>query len=105
NQPIAHDYVALRVSGDVLFVGDHDDRDAALVELLKYCHDRDAGAAVEIAGWFIGEQYLGLIDQGAGGGDTLLLAARKLTWIMVLATGEPNGCEDAIGFLPELRMR
>ena len=37
DQPVAHHDVALRVGGDVQFVRDHDDGDAALVQLLENC--------------------------------------------------------------------
>src|SRR5690349_1236553 len=93
NQPVAHHHVALRVRGDVLLMRDHDDRNSALVELLKNCHDLDAGAAIEIAGRFVGKQYLGLVDQGACYGDALLLATGELAWVMVLAPGKPNRCK------------
>jgi len=90
DQPVAHDDVALRVGSDVLLVSDHDDRDSALVELLKNRHNLDAGAAVEISGWFIGEQHLGIVDQGAGNCDALLLTTGKLARMMIFAAAEPD---------------
>src|SRR5438876_7678489 len=100
---VAHHYVAFRISGDVLLVRDHDDRDAALVELLKNRHDLDAGSAVEITGRFIRQQDLRIIDQRARNRDPLLLTAGKLTWKMVLATREPDRFKHAIRFFAELR--
>src|SRR6478672_5392686 len=40
---------------------------------------------VEVAGRFVGEQYLWRVGKGAGNGDTLLFAARELGRIMVAA--------------------
>src|SRR4029077_17327650 len=104
DQSIAHDHIALRISSDVLLVRDHDDRDAALVELLENGHDLDAGSTVEIAGRFICQQDLRIIDQRARNCDALLLTAGKLTRKMVLTTCEPDRCEYAIRFFAELRM-
>src|SRR5437870_3238050 len=104
DQPIPHNNVAFRISGDVLLVRDHDDRDAALVELLKNRHDLDAGSAIEISGGFIRQQYLGLVDQRARNRDALLLTAGKLTRKMVLTTREPDRFKHAIRFFAELRM-
>ena len=102
---VAHDDVALRVRGDVLFVRDHDDCYAALVELLKYRHDLDAGAAVEIAGGLVGQQHLRVVDQGARDRDALLLATGKLAGMMVLSAGKSYGRQDAICSFPKLRVR
>ena len=104
DQPIAHDDVTLRIRGDVLLVRDHDDGDAVLVELLENGHDLNAGSAVEIAGRFVRQQYLGLVDQRARDRDALLLTAGKLTRKMVLTTREPDRCKHAIRFFAELRM-
>ena len=104
NQPIAHNNVSLRISGDVLLVRDHDDGNAVLVELLENGHDLNAGSAVEIAGWFIRQQHLRIIDQRARDRDALLLTAGKLTRKMVLTTRKPDRCKHAIRFFAELRM-
>ena len=105
NQPVAHHDIALRIGGNVLFVRDHNDRDSALVELLKNCHDLDAGAAVEIASRFVGEQYLGLVDQGPRDSHSLLLPSGKLAGMMILAAGESYRRKNTIRFLPEFGMR
>src|SRR6266576_5106192 len=93
---VAHHYVAFRISRDVLLVRDHDDGDAVLVELLENGHDLDAGSAVEIAGRFVCQQYLWIIDQRARDRDALLLTAGKLTRKMVLTTRTPDRCKHAI---------
>src|SRR5437773_2075675 len=104
NYAIAHYYVALRVRSDVLLVRHHDDCDSALVEVLKNSHDLDTGSAVEVAGRLIGEQHLGIVDQRARNGHTLLLAAGELAGMMVLATGESDCCKHAIGSFAKLCM-
>src|SRR5882757_9727584 len=95
DQPIPPNNVSLRISSDVLLVRDHDDGDAMLVELLENGHDLDAGSAVEVAGRFIRQQHLRIIDQRARDRDALLLTAGKLTRKMVLTTREPDGCKHA----------
>src|SRR6267142_4136816 len=104
DQSIPHNNVSLRVSGDVLLVRDHDDRDAVLIELLENGHDLNAGSAVEIAGRFIRQQHLRIIDQRACDRDALLLTAGKLTRKMVLTTRKPDRGKYAIRFFAELRM-
>src|SRR5262249_1171698 len=84
---------------------DHNDCDPSLADLLENCRDLSAGAAVEIAGRFIGEQHLRVVDQRAPNGDALLLTARKLARMMVLATAKSHGGEHPIGSFPKLRMR
>src|SRR6266508_6166642 len=104
DHPVSHHDIAPRVGGDVLLVRHHDDCDSALVEVLKNSHDLDTGSAVEVAGRLIGEQYLGIVDQRARNGHTLLLAAGELAGMMVLATGESDCCKHAIGSFAKLCM-
>src|SRR5437773_12162966 len=96
DQAVAHEHVATRISCNVLLVRHHDDCDSALVELLKNCHDLDARVAVEVAGWLICEQDLGVIYQGARDCHALLLPARKLAGMVILATSESDRREHAI---------
>ena len=46
--------------------------------------------AVEVAGGFIRQQERGLVDQGAGDGDTLLLAPGQLVGMMIGAIGQAH---------------
>ena len=62
---------------DLAFVGDQHDRPAPLVEVGEEADDRVAGAAVEVAGRFVGEDDRRVADEGAGDGDALALAARQ----------------------------
>ena len=67
---------ALGVTGDILVVGDEDDGETfLLVELLQHPEHFDGGAGVEIAGGLVGEEELRAVDEGAGDGHALLLAA------------------------------
>ena len=70
--------------GDVLVVGhENDGNPFFLIELFKYAQDFLAGSGVEVAGGFIGEEQGGVVDQGPGDGDTLLLSAGELRGFMV----------------------
>src|SRR5690606_10547111 len=99
---VAHDEVALAVVRDVELVGDHDDGDALVVEFLKNAHDLDGGFAVEVAGGFVGEEDVRLVDEGAGDGDALLLSAGKLAGKMIGALGEADDVEGVEGALFDL---
>src|SRR6266404_1668830 len=83
DEPIAHHHFALGKTGDVQLVSDHDDGDAALVEGLEYAHHFDASAGVEIARRFVGQQNPGLVDQGAGDSNPLLLPSRELVGVVI----------------------
>jgi hypothetical protein len=57
----------------------HDDRDALLaVEAAEQLHDFVAALAVKVAGRLVSKQHQRVGDDGAGDGNTLLLAAGKL---------------------------
>ena len=51
-------------------------------------HDLVRGARIEIAGRLVGEQQARRVDERAGDGDTLLLAAGKLRRRVALAVAE-----------------
>ena len=62
--------------GQLRVVGDQDQRRAGLLGGAEHqLHDAVAGAAVQITGRLIGQQKRRAGNQGAGQGDTLLLAA------------------------------
>ena len=72
-------------------VGDHDDRLLEFaVELFEQLEDLAAGGAVEIAGRLVGDQQVGVGDDGPGDGDALLLAAGELARVMMLAAGQAD---------------
>ena len=64
--------------GDLVVVGDHDDRRAGRVQLVQQREDVLAGAAVEVAGRLVGEHDRRPPEQRAGDRDPLALAARQL---------------------------
>ena len=77
-------------------VGDHDDGRAFLIQLAKHPHHFLAMRGVEVAGRFVGEDQLGLADQGAGDGDALLLTAGKLCRPVLGAVGDADLVEDPL---------
>jgi hypothetical protein len=81
----------------------HDDRDAAFIQLLKNPHNLDAGFAVEIPRRFISQDNIRVVDESARERDTLLLATRKLTRMMIFAPTQTDGCKDLVGHLAQLR--
>jgi hypothetical protein len=83
--------------GDVGLVGDDDDGVALGVEIVEERHDLVAGLGVEVAGGFVGEDDGGLVDQGAGDGDALALAAGELVGLVHHAGAEVDGLEDGLG--------
>jgi hypothetical protein len=78
-------------------VGDHDDGVAFGMEITQQGHDPLLVVLVEIAGRLVGEDDLGLIDQGAGNTDALLLAARELSGQMVKPMAKADPIEGVTG--------
>jgi len=97
---IAQDDHAFGEPRDIEFVGDHDDGDALIVQLLEYTHDLDAGLGVQISSRFIGQEQGGPVHQSAGDGYALLLAARKLVWMMIGAFAEADEIKSLLGAIP-----
>ena len=78
------------IAGDVLIVRNHEDGVAGLVEVAKYIDDDIFVGFVEIAGGLVRKDELGLIDESASDGDTLLFPAGKFCGEMIEAVGEAN---------------
>ena len=68
-------------------------------EAAEELHDRAAGAGVELAGRLVGEQEGGLIGEGAGDGDALLLAAGEFVRAVLRAVAEADHVEQRPGAL------
>ena len=66
---------ALAAVGDGFVVCDHDDCEPCPVEVIEHVEDVAAGFGVEVAGRFVCEEEGRFVDEGAGDGDTLHLAA------------------------------
>ena len=83
---VAHVEDAVGDLGGLGVVGDHED---GLVELAaglaEHLEDGVGVLGVEVAGGFVGEDDGGTVDEGAGDGDALLLAAGELVGAMVEA--------------------
>ena len=71
---------------------DHDDETVAC-DLGEQVHDLHAGLGVEGAGGLVGEQDFRVVDEGAGDGDALHLAARELAGLFVDVIGQSDGGE------------
>lgn len=80
----------------------------ALLQIEEQFDDGVSGVLIEVACWLIGEKNLGACRKGAGDGNALLLAARKLSRIMIktVAKADPfqgfGGAGRCIGQAPEL---
>ncbi len=68
--------------GKVGVVRDHDDQ-AVLGDLLEQVHDLHGGGGVKGAGGLVGKEDLRVVDEGAGDGHALHLAARELVGKLV----------------------
>lgn len=62
-------------------------------------HDLVTGFAVECGGGFVGDEESGFVDEGAGDGDALLLAAGELAGAFAFATGETDAGEEGGGLV------
>src|SRR4051795_4477193 len=75
---VAQGHLAPGVLGDVRLVGDQDHGVARPMELVEEQHDLLGRGRIEVAGGLVGEQDRRLVDQGAGDGHALALAAGQL---------------------------
>ncbi len=92
---------ALAAARQLEVVGHEDQGRAALaVEPEDELDHRVRGVAVQVAGRLVAEEDLRAVDEGAGQGDPLLLAARELDRIMVGARGQAHPLEER----PALRL-
>ena len=64
-------------------VGHHNNSITGLVNTMKFLHDSFGTLSVETTGRLIGKNDFRIGDQGASNGDALLLATRKLIWIII----------------------
>ncbi len=75
---------------DHRIVSDHYDRPPLLVKLAQQPQDDLFVLRIEIAGGFIGQNNLRVIDQRSRDADSLLLASRKLPWQVAHAVAQPH---------------
>ena len=84
--------------GDGEVVGDHDESGAvALLDLGEDFENLCGVDAVEVAGGLVGEENLGLVDEGAGDGNTLTLTGGELCGVLVEAMLEAELGEERAG--------
>ena len=94
---VAHVNDAIEIGGGFGIVGDHDDSLAEiLVEAAEHIKDDFGIFCVEIAGGLIGEKNFGLVDDGTGDGDALLLAAGHFRGAVMEAALESEELGDYI---------
>ncbi len=88
---------ARAVFGDIHFVRDQHDGDAALhVQALENVHDLDARPRVEVAGRLVRQEDRRLVDECARDRDALLLAAGQLVRIVVQSVAEADDLQDLL---------
>src|SRR5256714_13613971 len=95
---VLEDDDAVGVAGDVRLVRDEDEcYPAHAVESLENLHHLDGGARIQITRRLVGEYERGVVDERARYRHALLLTARKLVRVALLATGEPDRAERLDG--------
>ena len=91
--------------GLLLVVGHEDDRDAQVaLNLLQFFPHLLADLGVQGGEGLIQKQQGGLEQQGAGNGDTLLLAAGELAGILLLRSAHRNELQDLLDVLVDGRL-
>ena len=71
--------------------------------VIEESHDFDAGLGIEVAGGLVGQDDGGAVDQGAGDGHALALAAGELIGLVIHALAQADvgqrflGAVDALG--------
>src|ERR1700688_1561447 len=90
NFSVAKHQHALGVLGDVVLVGDQDDGQSFVVQVLENFHDFDGRAAVQISRRLVRQQDRRLVHQRAGNGYALLLPAGHLRGKVLRAIREAH---------------
>jgi hypothetical protein len=89
---------AVAGAGEIGVVGDDDEGFAAFVgEIEEEGHDFGAVFGVEVAGGFVGEEDIGIVDEGAGDGGALLFAAGEFVGEVLEAVAEADFFEGLGG--------
>ena len=60
---VAHPDDSLRVFGDIIFMGHHNDSLASVIKPTEHHHDFMTGGGVEVARGLVGEDDVGIVDQ------------------------------------------
>ena len=83
----------------------HHDDEAVAGHVAQQVHDLHARLGVEGAGGFVGQQDLGVVDEGARDGDALHLATRHLRGLLVDVVLQADALEGVEGALAALGAR
>ena len=85
---VGQEHDSIRITRSYRIMGDHDD---GLTELAdRMAHERQnlgSRRAVQVAGWFVGEDDVGLARKSSSDGDPLLLATRELVRPVLQSVG------------------
>src|SRR5262245_60344831 len=87
------DHAPAHLVHDVGVVGDHDDGCPGPVDPVQQPHDLDGRIGVEVTGRLVRQQDERAVDERAGDGDALLLAAGELLRVAVLLAAEADQLE------------
>ena len=98
----AHDAIGVFL-GKLRVVRDHDN-EAVAAELLQDIHDLDRGLGIEGAGGLVGEDDLGVVNDGAGDGHALHLPARELVRPLAQVLAEAHAPKRLLRPAPPLRL-
>jgi hypothetical protein len=80
-----------RTAGELDIVSDeHQRRAGASIQFKQQLDHLVSGVAIQVAGWLVCKQKLGLSDEGARESDPLLFTSRELRRIMTQPFAEPN---------------
>ena len=75
DKTVAQAYDPVGVMGDVIFVRDHNNSIALVMEFLKQVHDIVGSLGVKVSGGLIRKNDGGIVYKSPGNGDTLALSA------------------------------
>src|SRR5687768_1391342 len=87
------DHALLHLVHDVVVMGGDDDSSAPVIYIGKKIHDSQGSFGIEVAGRLVGDEERRVVDEGAGDGDPLLLAARNLGRESVAAVAQADELE------------
>ena len=92
----------MSMRGNVVIVSDENEGLALLVKLVEEPKDLGTGGRIEITRRFVGEDHQGIVDEGAGDGNALLLAAGKFEGFVVEAILQADASGQLRGDLATL---